>query len=308
MPSTPGPVNPGNYLLTTMNASSSSFLINGIPSGPNLAVDRPGAPAGTVVFGPPVSPSMLEFQAYFEGELHNSLYPPSNPIVYLSDVQGYINLNLQEIWLCTDEPMIVPGAPGMPPITAYGQLDAGARATYIAASGTLTFGENTDLSLFPDVTVVRQADGTYVSQAGLSEPAVGASVQLSPLQYIGTGPDGRYLFNDGAITIYPGAGHSTADTSGRLPPCPVTPRQKPLTGTCNSHAGMGALLRIGAVFRPPVEWLQTAGLGIGSCSMAETLRGCSAWAFKNRTIVDCVTLSPEFGRGFQVCASFFRCF
>jgi hypothetical protein len=195
----PGPS--GGFVLSSFSFSLGSFLINGSPSGTNTVVPRPGAPPGTFAITGPVGPTMLEFLAFFEGEVQNQIYGPTNPIVYLSDVQGYVDLATSQVVVTTSEPMIVPGAPGVPKIDAVGRLDAGARAVFDATAGRLTFGENTDLSLVPDVTVVRDAGGTYFSHAGQGEPVIGASLSLGALQYLGTDPSGAYRFADAAFSI-----------------------------------------------------------------------------------------------------------
>jgi len=196
----------GGFILSSYSVTLGSFTINGLASGTTTVHQRPVGPASTFQFTQPIGPTVLAFEAFTEEELHNDLYPASNPIVYLNDIQGYVDLTTSTVWMCSSEPMIVPGAPGRGPVDNIGRLDAGARAVFDATAGTLTFGENTDLNLLPDVTMVRQADGTYVSHTGAGEAAIGASLSLSVLTYLGQDGDGTRRFSDGLFSITDAAG------------------------------------------------------------------------------------------------------
>jgi len=212
----------GGFVLSSYTYTLGSFTINGLASGITTVHQRPAGPASTFQFTQPVSATILAFEAFIEQELHNDLYPAGNPIVFLEDVQGYVDLMTSTVCMCSSEPMIVPGAPGRAPVDNIGRLDAGARAVFDATAGTLTFGENTDLSLLPDVTMIRQPDGTYVSHPGAGEAAIGASLSLSVLTYAGQDGDGTHLFSDGTFSITDPSGGGTY-VSGSLTDVHIDP-------------------------------------------------------------------------------------
>jgi len=122
----------GGFILSAYSYTLGSFTINGLASGTTTVHQRPCGPPGTFQFTQQISPTVMEFEAFIEQELHNDLYPASNPIVFLEDVQGYVDAMTSTLWMCSSEPMIVPGAPGRAPVDNIGRLDAGARAVFDA--------------------------------------------------------------------------------------------------------------------------------------------------------------------------------
>lgn len=191
----------GGYSLVHMSEVSGPFPINGISSGMNYTNPRPSVLPGPILLTAPVSPTMLEFEAHFEGELTNDLYPASNPIVFLADVQGYIDTVSNSVWICTTEPMIVPGAPGQPPMDNFGEMDIGTRAVYDAIAQTLSFRENTDINLLPDVTLVRDQNGNHYSHLVSPEPTIGATASIASITYLGMDLAGVHRFSDAAFSI-----------------------------------------------------------------------------------------------------------
>jgi YVTN family beta-propeller protein len=210
----------GTFKLSPFSVTLGPFPIKGTPSGTNIVSPRPNAPPGKFRFTESVSQTVLGFEAHYEGTLHNALYPPTNPIVYLSDIQGYVNTATSKVVIMATDPMIVPGAPGVQS-PAGAQMDVGVRAVFNAASKTLSFGENTDLLLIPDVTIVRNTSGVYISQPGQGEPVIGAEFVVAPLTYLGRGPDGSFRFSNAAFRIRDSKG---TYASGNLTDVHIDPR------------------------------------------------------------------------------------
>lgn len=225
--------NAGNIALTGLTFHTGSFDINGVPSGPNTASLRPGT-TGTGALDPLTG----EFQARYEGLLVNNLYPSTNPILYFSEVSGFLSPNLTEAFISTTEPMIVPGVPGQPPIDDRGMAYIATAATFDPASGLLSFGDNLDASLIPDVSLVRTPDGKYVSEAGGEESLVGASFLIDPLRFAGQDSAGRFLFADSQFSIFNASG---TFASGQLTDIGIDPSSFSFTADVAFDDVMNAL-------------------------------------------------------------------
>ena len=101
-------------------------------------------------------------------------------------------------------------------------MDIGSRALYDSNAALLTFGENTDLALLPDVTITRDQVGNYVSQPGGGEPAIGASFQLASMPYLGADPNGAHMFGDAPFSIFDGGGVYVSGTLTNIRLDPTT--------------------------------------------------------------------------------------
>jgi hypothetical protein len=201
----------GNFELSSFSFELASFLINGIPTGITTIAPRPNAPQGTFFFTRPVSGTLLEFEAHFEEISYNNLYARTNPMVGLVDVQGYMDIVASKVWLMASDPFMAPGVPGVPTETGLARMDVGVRGYFDVASKTLTFGENTNLSLTPDVTMVRDTSGVYTS-FDQREPIIGANFMIAPLTYVGQDTTGTYRFSDTTFRISDSSGTYASGT------------------------------------------------------------------------------------------------
>ena len=190
-------IGPEEFELSEFSFGLESFDINGMASGPNTVSMRPNT-SGTFQF----EPTTGEFQARYEGVLVNDLYPETNPILFFSDVTGFVMPDQSEVLVFTTEPMIVPGVPGEPPVDSLGMAYIPTIATFDPVSNELTFGDNLDSGLAQDVALVRTPEGMYVSDFGVVEPLIGATFLVDPLQFLGQQSMGPYLFADSRFSIF----------------------------------------------------------------------------------------------------------
>lgn len=188
------------FSLTDLVFTFDSFDVNGQPTGTNHSAVRPGSSASFNF-----DPSTGFFAAHFEGLLTNDLYPESNPIIYFSDVSGMLYPDGQTLRVSTTDPMIVPGVPGQSRAsTGMGYMAT--RPIFDADSGLLHIADNTDLSASPDVSILRDMAGTYLSSETSAEPLVGAVFDIEPIQYLSMDGQGNYIFGDTTFTICNGSG------------------------------------------------------------------------------------------------------
>jgi hypothetical protein len=123
----------------------------------------------------------------------------------------------------TNEPMIVPGAPGGPPTDLPGIAFIATRVSFDPALQQLQFRENTDPSDAPDVSVILTPDGVFAGGVGSGEPVAGATFVLDPLVFSDFNLEtGRFEFSDATFQIM--AGEATL-ASGQLANIGIDPEQ-----------------------------------------------------------------------------------
>jgi hypothetical protein len=189
----------GKFSVTNSDEEFDSFDINGTPSGPNRVLMLPGT-NGSFQFDPQTG----SFEARYSGLLVNDLYPAENPIHFFSDVAGFVLPEQpQQIFVSTEtEPMIVPGIPGEPPVDNLGMAYIPTRAMFDPLTSQLTFSDSVSTESTPSVSIVRTPDGRYIFEIGALEPLIGAKFRIDPLIFLrrddGTG---AYLFANSHFSI-----------------------------------------------------------------------------------------------------------
>lgn len=152
------------------------------------------APVGTY----DASTCLLEGR--FEGMITNDLTSGAGaPMVFFADLVGTLEDSSGTIMASTMDPMIIPLPPHLVPPEAPKLMGAHV-FEFDAELGRLQLLENTSLLPGADVAMVRYRDGTYGWEFE-TDLAVGAVLNVTPLDYLGTGPGGVHLFSDAAITL-----------------------------------------------------------------------------------------------------------
>lgn len=206
------------FSVTNFDQEFDSFDINGTPSGPNRVLMLPGT-SGSFEFDPETG----SFEARYSGLLVNDLYPGENPIHFFSDVAGFVlSTDPRQIFVSTEsEPMIVPGAPGVPPVDNLGMAYIPTRAIFDPVRSQLNFRDSVSTEFNPSVSIVRTPDGTYISEVGDLEPLVGAKFVIDPLIFLRRdGDTGAYLFADSQFSIV----NSNQFARGRLTDIKIDPQ------------------------------------------------------------------------------------
>ncbi len=204
----------GQFELLNLETNIASYEIVG---GQQTGVNRGFFPAGAQVWSD-FDLVSGEFVAHGEGHITNDLYPANRPIFVFQDIGGRLLLlggGTQVEAVADNEPMIVPGLPGSSP-APQPIASAATRATFDASTNQLRLGENTDLSLPPEVSVVLTPDAVFgfgLDNSG--EPLVGAQVIVSPLTPTSPVIEGEdTTFGNATIEIRSGGGGVLA--SGQL--------------------------------------------------------------------------------------------
>ena len=187
----------GEFEVTNFIYKIDPFDINGVSSGQNFITPRPGID-GKFEFDSGTG----KLDVRLEEILTNDLYPNTNPILIFSNAEGQIISDTEILFTTTSDLMIVPGVPNQPPIDAQGMAYIPTVAFYDANTNLLTFKDNLLLASNPDVSIVRTPGGTYLSTPGLTEPLVGATYQIQPLQFLGEDNNGCYRFSDSSFSIF----------------------------------------------------------------------------------------------------------
>jgi len=182
--------------ITDFHYQAQSFNVLGTPSGVNRAAHKAGS---DVSFH--YDPATRVFSAHYEGFLTNNLYPANNPIAYFSDVQGALLPDGQTIQITTTDPMLVPGTLQGQPADVNGMSYTATHAVYDVGTRKLRFVDNANLQTPPDVSVVRDPIGNYISLPDAQEPLVGAAFAIADLEFLGRDATGAYRFADAPFTI-----------------------------------------------------------------------------------------------------------
>jgi hypothetical protein len=207
-------IGPTGATVAEFSSEFGTIDINGTASGVNHARLAPnGQVFSTFGLG---QLGTLEFEAHAEGIITNDLYPESRPIFTFADLQGYQGIGGRSAAVYgTNEPMVVPGAPGGPPTELPGIAFIATRVSFDPANGQLRFRENTNPGDAPDISVILTPDGVFAGGGiGTGEPAAGAAFALDPLVFTGFNLEtGRFEFSDATFRI--AAGETTL-ASGQL--------------------------------------------------------------------------------------------
>lgn len=179
-----------------------SFSINGVDSGINTISL---APQKKYSFN--INPTTGTIELKVEAITSNNLYSVDiNPILNFGIAQGKIlSDNEIEFVTSTNDPGIVPGVPGKPPINNLGMAYIATIASFNSQTSLLTFNDNLNNVLMPDISIVRSFDGQYFSRPTNAENLVGASYEIEPLQFLRTelGRDSfrKYFFSDARFLL-----------------------------------------------------------------------------------------------------------